>query len=71
MKDYLVNVRCIQSTGILVKALNKNDAILKVKGVLNKSINSENTHNKLFNDKPFFEYEAKKVNFKRSQMCKF
>lgn len=58
MKDYLVNVKYIQSTDMIVNAINKKDAIKKVNDVLNKSLNSKKLSNKIFDNDPFFQYKV-------------
>lgn len=58
MKDYLVNVKYIQSTDMIVNAINKKDAIKKVNDVLNKSLNSKKLSNKIFGNAPFFQYKV-------------
>ncbi len=54
MKDYLVNIKCIQSTSMIIKAINKKDALNKVNDVLNNI----NLSNKIFDNEPFFKYKA-------------
>lgn len=65
MKDYLVNIKYIQSTNMIIKAINKKDAIYKVNDVLNNI----DLSNKIFDNEPFFKYKAtrKKIN-KKSRM---
>lgn len=65
MKKYLINIKKIQITNMLVNAKNKKTAIDKVSDLLMNNI-SDSTHlNKIFNEKPLFEFKLKKLNNKK------
>lgn len=69
MKDYLVNVKYIQSTSMIIKAISKKDAIKKVTEVLNKCLNSKKLSNKIFDKEPFFQYKVTRTkNQKKSNV---
>lgn len=57
MKDYLVNVKYIQSTDMIVNAINKKDAIKKVEGLFKNHIKNNTIREKIFSKSPDFKYK--------------
>ncbi len=62
MKKYLVLVKKITTTEIMVSERSKEKAINKVDGILNKSIKLGVNLDKIFKTKPLLSYKIKKIN---------
>lgn len=61
MKDYLVDVKFIQSTNMMVNASCKKDALKKVESLLKNYSNSNKDINFIFDGSYEFKYKAKKI----------
>ena len=62
MKKYLVLVKKITTTEIMVSERSKEKAMKKVDGILNKSIKLGVNLDKIFKTKPLLSYKIKKIN---------
>lgn len=60
MKDYLVDVKFIQSTNMMVNASSKKDTLKKVNSLLKNYSNSNKNINFIFDGSYEFKYKAKK-----------
>lgn len=57
MKDYLVTIKCINTTSVMVKASNKKEAKKKVEGLFKNHIKNNTIREKIFSKSPDFKYK--------------
>lgn len=61
MKDYLIDVKYIQSTSMIMNALNKKDALKKVDVLIKNYVESNNELSTLFDKAPIYKYKINKI----------